>query len=95
MTMSTSTTTQQDANGSSDNVVLSVKDLRVHYDTPTGDVIAVNGVNFDVYEARLSAWLANQAAVKRQRPWAYSGWFSPPDVLSTEKLSLMVPTSSR
>jgi peptide/nickel transport system ATP-binding protein len=39
--------------GSSKNVILQVKDLRVHYDTPTGDVIAVNGVSFDVFEGEL------------------------------------------
>jgi len=31
------------------DVVLNVKNLRVHYATPLGDVIACNGVNFDVY----------------------------------------------
>jgi len=29
--------------------VLEVKDLRVHYQTPRGEVIAVNGVTFDVF----------------------------------------------
>jgi peptide/nickel transport system ATP-binding protein len=28
--------------------VLQVKDLRIHYETPRGDVIAVNGITFDV-----------------------------------------------
>ena len=32
------------------HTVLHVKNLRVHYATPSGDVIAVNGVNFKVYE---------------------------------------------
>ena len=31
-------------------VVLQVQDLRVHYATPSGDVIAVNGVNLKVFE---------------------------------------------
>jgi len=31
------------------DIVLDVKDLRVHYATPTGDVIACNGVNLQVY----------------------------------------------
>jgi peptide/nickel transport system ATP-binding protein len=31
------------------DLVLDVKDLRVHYATPTGDVIACNGVSFQVY----------------------------------------------
>ncbi len=30
--------------------ILEVKDLRVHYETPKGAVIAVNGVNFHVYK---------------------------------------------
>jgi peptide/nickel transport system ATP-binding protein len=33
-----------------DQVSLEVKDLRVHYATPTGDVIAVNGVFFEVFD---------------------------------------------
>ncbi len=32
------------------NPVLEVQDLRVHYATPTGDVIAVNGANLTIYE---------------------------------------------
>ena len=32
------------------NHVLEVRDLRVHYATPLGDVIAVNAVSLDVYE---------------------------------------------
>ncbi len=31
------------------DAILEVKDLRVHYATPTGDVIACNGINFQVY----------------------------------------------
>ncbi len=30
--------------------VLEVKNLRIHYETPRGDVIAVNGINFHVYK---------------------------------------------
>src|SRR5688572_22962216 len=37
----------QDGTG---NPVLEIKDLRVHYATPAGDVIAVNGANLTVYE---------------------------------------------
>lgn len=38
------------SSGNGRNTVLSIKNLRVHYATTTGDVIAVNGVNLDVYE---------------------------------------------
>ena len=31
------------------DMALEVKNLRVHYATPTGDVIACNGVDFQVY----------------------------------------------
>ena len=34
-------------------IALDVKDLRVHYKTPEGDVIAVNGVSFQVYRGEL------------------------------------------
>jgi len=34
-------------------VALEVKDLQVHYATPEGDVIAVNGVNFKVYRGEV------------------------------------------
>ena len=30
--------------------VLEVKNLRIHYETPKGDVIAVNGINFHLYK---------------------------------------------
>ncbi|MCA9889684.1 MAG: ATP-binding cassette domain-containing protein, partial [Anaerolineae bacterium] len=31
-------------------VVLDVKDLRVYYETPKGDVLAVDGIHFKLYE---------------------------------------------
>jgi peptide/nickel transport system ATP-binding protein len=34
----------------SGNRVLEVRDLRIHYATPSGDVIAVNGANLTIYE---------------------------------------------
>jgi oligopeptide/dipeptide ABC transporter ATP-binding protein len=49
MTVKTSWTGMRAQNGAS-NAVLEIKDLRVHYGTPTGDVIAVNGANLTVYE---------------------------------------------
>src|SRR6187399_1155279 len=30
--------------------VLEVKDLKVYYETPKGDVLAVDGISFDLYE---------------------------------------------
>jgi peptide/nickel transport system ATP-binding protein len=37
-------------NGNEKKVVLSVRDLRVYYETPKGDVRAVDGINFNLYE---------------------------------------------
>jgi peptide/nickel transport system ATP-binding protein len=40
-------------NGSSREVVLEVNNLRIHYSTPKGDVIAVNGISFKVYKGEI------------------------------------------
>jgi oligopeptide/dipeptide ABC transporter ATP-binding protein len=49
MTVTRSRTGVQGKDGA-DSHVLEVRDLRVHYATPLGDVIAVNGVSLDVFE---------------------------------------------
>lgn len=42
------------SNGSTDpNIVLDVTDLRIHYATPLGDVIAVNGVSFQIRQGEI------------------------------------------
>jgi len=53
MTVTQATNTSNLAIGDLDEIVLDVKDLRVHYATPTGDVIAVNGVSFQVEQGEL------------------------------------------
>jgi peptide/nickel transport system ATP-binding protein len=35
------------------NIVLEVRDLRVYYETPKGDVLAVDGIDFDLYEGEI------------------------------------------
>ncbi len=42
--------TNSDRETTNNTAVLQIKNLRVHYATPLGDVIAVNGVNLNVYE---------------------------------------------
>jgi peptide/nickel transport system ATP-binding protein len=46
----TSNGTNTDREITSNTIVLEVKNLRVHYATPLGDVIAVNGVDLKVFE---------------------------------------------
>lgn len=48
----------------STSVILDVKNLRVHYATPTGDVIAVNGINFKVYEKETIALVGESGCGK-------------------------------
>ena len=49
MTVTMNRTGEQGKDGGRSHV-LEVRDLRVHYATPLGDVIAVNGVSLDVFE---------------------------------------------
>ncbi len=42
-----------DTNGNGVEIALDVKDLRVHYHTPEGEVIAVNGVSFQLRRGEL------------------------------------------
>jgi len=46
MTTNATIATAPGKTGDSREIVLDVKNFRVHYATPLGDVIAVNGVNF-------------------------------------------------
>jgi oligopeptide/dipeptide ABC transporter ATP-binding protein len=41
-------TAQAAGSGQARQPVLQIKDLRIHYETPRGDVIAVNGINFEL-----------------------------------------------
>ncbi len=52
------------ADTDSPTVVLDVKNLRVHYATPTGDVIAVNGIDFKIYEGETIALVGESGCGK-------------------------------
>jgi oligopeptide/dipeptide ABC transporter ATP-binding protein len=61
-----------------DDVVLRVRDLRVHYATPTGDVIAVNGINFDVRQGEIIGLVGESGCGKTTAAMAILRLVQPP-----------------
>jgi len=60
------------------NIVLDVRDLRVHYDTPRGDVIAVNGISFKVYEGETVGLVGESGCGKTTTAMAILRLVQPP-----------------
>ncbi|HXV44774.1 MAG TPA: ABC transporter ATP-binding protein, partial [Anaerolineae bacterium] len=60
------------------HTILNVKNLRVHYATPLGDVIAVNGVNFKVYEGETLGLVGESGCGKTTTAMALLRLVQPP-----------------
>ncbi len=60
------------------STVLDIKGLRVHYATPTGDVIAVNGISFKVYEGETLALVGESGCGKTTTAMAILRLVQPP-----------------
>lgn len=58
--------------------VLEVKDLRVHYVTPRGDVIAANGVSFNIYKGELVGLVGESGCGKTTAAMAILRLVQPP-----------------
>jgi oligopeptide/dipeptide ABC transporter ATP-binding protein len=60
------------------DTVLEVKDLRVHYATPEGDVIAANGVSFNIYKGELLGLVGESGCGKTTAAMAILRLVQPP-----------------
>ncbi|MBI4553069.1 MAG: ABC transporter ATP-binding protein [Candidatus Latescibacteria bacterium] len=59
-------------------VVLDVKNLRVHYETPKGDVVAVNGVSFSLYRGETLGLVGESGCGKTTAAMAILSLVQPP-----------------
>jgi oligopeptide/dipeptide ABC transporter ATP-binding protein len=75
-------------NGSSRNVVLDVQGLRVHYETPRGDVIAVNGVSFKIYAGETLGLVGESGCGKTTTAMAVLRLVQPPGRIVEGKVLL-------
>ncbi len=64
--------------GSDDRAVLDVQDLRVYYDTPLGDVRAVDGINFRVYPGEIVGLVGESGCGKTTAAMAILRLVQPP-----------------
>jgi peptide/nickel transport system ATP-binding protein len=79
MTVQIEQTTGAAGNGKADReVVLDVRDLKVYYETPTGDVKAVDGVNFKVYEGETVGLVGESGCGKTTTAMAILRLVQPP-----------------
>jgi oligopeptide/dipeptide ABC transporter ATP-binding protein len=77
--MTTLTQKSEGGNGSETwDRVLEVKDLRVHYVTPEGDVIAVNGVSFSAFRGELIGLVGESGCGKTTAAMAILRLVQPP-----------------
>jgi len=69
-------------------VVLQVKNLRVHYATPSGDVIAVNGVDLKVFEGETIGLVGESGSGKSTLAMAILRLVQPPGRIVSGKVQL-------
>ncbi len=74
------TTNNKEPNGRKDKkrVVLEVRNLKVFYETPKGDVMAVNGINFDLYEGETLGLVGESGSGKSTAAYGILQLVNPP-----------------
>jgi len=72
------TKTDNERSGAGRDVVLDVNELRVHYETARGDVIAVNGVSFKVYRGETVGLVGESGCGKTTTAMAILRMVQPP-----------------
>lgn len=70
--------TNTDNNSDKRDTVLEVKDLRVHYATPEGDVIAANGVSLNIHKGELVGLVGESGCGKTTAAMAILRLVQPP-----------------
>lgn len=90
MTVKTSWTGTRGAAGANGtaNSVLEVRDVHVHYATPTGDVIAVNGANLTVYEGETVGLVGESGCGKTTLAMAILRLVQPPGRIVSGQVKL-------
>src|SRR4030095_4379281 len=80
--------TNTDPDEARNTAVLEVKDLRVHYATPSGDVIAVNGVDLKVFEGETIGLVGESGSGKSTLAMAILRLVQPPGRIVSGKVQL-------
>ena len=71
-------TAKQETKAQADGLVLQVRDLTVHYQTPLGPVKAVEGISFDLHEGERLGLVGESGSGKSTTAFALMRLIKPP-----------------
>ena len=71
-------TAKQETKSQADGLVLQVRDLTVHYQTPLGPVKAVEGISFDLHEGERLGLVGESGSGKSTTAFALMRLIKPP-----------------